>query len=202
MEAHSGEHLATILVKVLEDYNIVDKLHCITSDNASNNLNMVKEVERLLEECDIEWDHTKYHIPCITHVINIAVQKFLASIKSDCLEDGTTPSTASSHGLKFSDIVAKACTIAKSIRASPQHWKQFQLICETYKIQPLKIYIDVATRWNSTHRMLERCIFLRKAVHRYAEHHPDLQTLSDKEWELMELLCAFLWPFKNCTDCL
>lgn len=202
VEAHSGEHLATILVKILEEYNIVNKLHCITSDNASNNLSMVKEVERLLEERDIEWDHTKYHIPCITHVINIAVQKFLASIKSDCLEDGTRPSTASSHGVKFSDMVAKARTIAKSIRASPQQWKQFQLICETYQIKPLKIYIDVSTRWNSTHRMLERCIFLRKAVHRYAENHPDLQTLSDKEWELMELLCAFLWPFKNCTDCL
>ena len=121
VEAHSGEHLATILVKVLEEYNIVDKLHCITSDNASNNLSMVKEVERLLEERDIEWDHTKYHIPCITHVINIAVQKFLASIKSDCLEDGTRPSTASSHAVKFSDMVSKARTIAKSIRASPQH---------------------------------------------------------------------------------
>ena len=65
------------------------KLNYITSDNASNNISMVKELERLLKEHDIEWDHTKYHIPCITHVINIAVQKFLASIKSDCLRDGT-----------------------------------------------------------------------------------------------------------------
>ena len=78
-----------ILLKVLEEYNITDKLSYITSDNASNNISMVKELERLLEEHDIEWDHMKYHIPCITHVINIAVQKFLASIKSDCIGDST-----------------------------------------------------------------------------------------------------------------
>jgi len=201
LEAHSGEHLAEILLKVLEEYKIADKLSYITSDNASNNISMVKELERLLEEHDIEWDHTKYHIPCLTHVINIAVQKFLASIKSDCLE-GSTNSAASTQGLRFSDIVAKVRTIAKSVRSSPQCWKEFRLICETCNMKPLKIYIDVATRWNSTHRMLERCIFLRKPVNRYAENQPDLDVLTDKEWELMELLCAFLWPFKNCTDCL
>jgi len=106
LEAHSGEHLAEILLKVLEEYKITDKLSYITSDNASNNISMVKELERLLEEHDIEWDHTKYHIPCLTHVINIAVQKFLASIKSDCLE-GSTNSAASTQGLRFSEIVAK-----------------------------------------------------------------------------------------------
>ena len=110
--------MAEILVKVLEEYDITHKLSYITSDNASNNISMVKELERLLKEHDIEWDHTKYHIPCITHVINIAVQKFLASIKSDCIRDSTNYA-ASTQGLTFSEIVAKVHTITKTVRCSP-----------------------------------------------------------------------------------
>ena len=51
--------------------------------------------------------------------------------------------------------------------------------------------------------MMERVIYLRKAVDRYVlDNTGDLTIITKKEWELVELLCAFLWPFKHCTDAL
>jgi len=191
--------LAEIVLKVLDEFGIAEKLYCITSDNAGNNLTMAKELDRLLGERGIEWDHEKHHIPCLSHVINIAVQKFLKAIKSDCLD----PNGNTGQGIKFSDVIANIRTIAKSIK-TPQNSVKFQKICESYSMKSLTILLDCPTCWNSTHRMLERTIFLRKAIHRYVEDDEKLHDfkLSDKQWELMELLCAFLWPFKNCTDCL
>jgi len=201
---HTGIHLAEIVLKVLNEYDIVEKLYCITSDNASNNLTMVKELSRRMDdEHGIDWDYEKNHIPCLAHIINIAVDHFLKSIKADSLSSDQDGNTVSNE-YKFSVSLKKTRGIAKAIRSSPQRWKAFQAICETYNIKPLKIYIDVPTRWNSVHRMLERVIYLRKAVHRFVEDHEELEeyALHDKEWDLMELLCGFLYPFKKCTDIL
>jgi hypothetical protein len=78
---HSGFNLAAKLMGILEEYDIVEKVNCITSDSASNNNRMVKELEILFNDRGIDWPHEERHIPCVTHVINIAVQEFLKYIK-------------------------------------------------------------------------------------------------------------------------
>ncbi|CAG7716529.1 unnamed protein product [Allacma fusca] len=47
---HSGKILAESLVKVFEDYQILGKISTITTDNASNNITMMKELESIMSE--------------------------------------------------------------------------------------------------------------------------------------------------------
>jgi hypothetical protein len=81
-----GHHYGTVLgekvCEMLKEYDISEKLFCITTDGASNNYTMCKEISRRLkEEKDIEWNYKEMHIHCMNHVINLAVQEFLKSIK-------------------------------------------------------------------------------------------------------------------------
>src|SRR5579862_8663868 len=79
---HSGQKMAEILFRVLEVFEITSKLFCITTDAATNNETLIKSLsEILLEEKGIYWDWEKMHINCLDHVINVAVQAFLRSIK-------------------------------------------------------------------------------------------------------------------------
>jgi hypothetical protein len=188
---HSGVNLATKLMGILEDFNITNKINCITSDSASNNNRMVKELEHMFKDRNIIWPAAERHIPCITHIINIAVQEFMRSVKlgtDDC---------------SLSELLVNIRAIAVHIKKSSQAWDKFQAICNDVNIKSLKILLDVVTRWNLTHRMLERMLYLRKAVDRYVlENQSELDTVTEKQWETLELLCGFLWPFKNCTDAL
>jgi hypothetical protein len=78
---HKGEALATFLLSTLDDMGISNRLFCITSDAASNNIKMGQCLEKKLRDRGIEWIAEERHIFCIDHVINLCVQTFLKSIK-------------------------------------------------------------------------------------------------------------------------
>ena len=66
----------------MKEYDIAEKLFCITTDGAKNNGTMCNEIScHLKEEYDIDWNPKEMHIHCMNHVINLAVQEFLKSIK-------------------------------------------------------------------------------------------------------------------------
>jgi len=76
--------MAEIVYELLDEYDIKEKLFCITTDNASNNLTMVKELSRkLLMHDGISWDYETRHIPCLPHIINLVVQRFLKTLVKD-----------------------------------------------------------------------------------------------------------------------
>jgi len=80
--SHDGPNLGNAIYDVLDSYNIVEKLFCITSDNASNNKSALENLERLMmDRKGIRWDHLAHHVRCMNHIINIAVQKFLKTCK-------------------------------------------------------------------------------------------------------------------------
>ena len=74
--------MAIVVYNILTEYNILDKLQCITSDNASNNYRMVQELSRKLrDEAGIEWDYETNHLPCFAHIINLLVKNLLSTIR-------------------------------------------------------------------------------------------------------------------------
>jgi hypothetical protein len=212
---HEGENLAPVILKVLEDFGIENKLFCLTTDSAGNNGTMARTLSRLLRDRGIVWDYRQRHIPCLTHVIHNNANALMKGIKGaaadndDTLDDfgddtlSADLSALDDSGLVFSDILNKVRALAKKIR-TPYGWEQFQDICKSISIKPLKILLDTATRWNSTHRMLERILYLREPVRRFAVIRDDCMdlTITDSEWNLLELICGFLWPFRWATEAL
>lgn len=85
---HTGEHLAEEVFEVLEYYGISAKLFCITSDSAGNCGELCKMLSKILrDKKGIIWNHEERYIRCMNHVINLAVQDFLKSIKTLAPDD-------------------------------------------------------------------------------------------------------------------
>jgi len=66
---------------VLERFELTDgRLIGITTDNASSNYSMTRELQSTLEALGIEWPALKNHIPCMPHVIQLALGAFTSSL--------------------------------------------------------------------------------------------------------------------------
>ena len=80
--SHSGVCLGDAVFHTINKFGITEKLFCITTDNTSNNGTLMKHLSRRLkDELGVKWDPLKHHIGCLNHIINLAVQDFLKSIK-------------------------------------------------------------------------------------------------------------------------
>jgi hypothetical protein len=78
---HSGSRLAEYVMETLAFYNLTKRLLTITADNAKNNSTLRKQLRRLLQKENIEWDHRQGTIRCMSHTIQLSVVKFLSILK-------------------------------------------------------------------------------------------------------------------------
>jgi hypothetical protein len=51
-----------------------------STDNASSNYSMTRELESTLEGSGIEWLALRNHIPCVAHVIQLPLDAFMSSL--------------------------------------------------------------------------------------------------------------------------
>jgi hypothetical protein len=81
--------MAGILHNVLERCSITKRLLCITTDNAGNNGTMRKELEELIKKLDINnnWSSESTKIPCLAHVIQLAVKAILRAFNIEPEEE-------------------------------------------------------------------------------------------------------------------
>ena len=71
--------MAAVVHSVLEQFNITSRLFCVTTNNASNNGLMRRELKDHMRTLlqDIEWDSDATKIPCMAHVIQLVVKAIL-----------------------------------------------------------------------------------------------------------------------------
>jgi hypothetical protein len=68
------------LKDVLDRLELTDsRLLGITTDNASSNYLMTRELQSTLEASGIEWPALRNHILCMAHVIQLALGAFMSS---------------------------------------------------------------------------------------------------------------------------
>jgi hypothetical protein len=81
--------MATVVHNVLERFKITNRLFCITTDNASNNGVMRRELEGILGalEAESSWNSDATKIPCMAHVLQLIVKAILNAFKVDMEED-------------------------------------------------------------------------------------------------------------------
>ena len=71
--------MAGSLQEVLDEFGISKKVGGITLDNASNNGTMIQAMETYFKRREYPWKAKMYHVRCLAHVINLAVQASLAN---------------------------------------------------------------------------------------------------------------------------
>ncbi len=84
---HTDHHLMQKLFKILNTYNIKNKLFDVIIDNASNNDTLKKKLERALSQRNISWNKAQNSISCMTHIINLMTQEFIKAIESETLNN-------------------------------------------------------------------------------------------------------------------
>ncbi|KAG6838083.1 hypothetical protein C0991_001948 [Blastosporella zonata] len=72
-ESHSGLVLASAFAKVLEDFDVSDKILSITCDNATTNDVMIDKLGYLLDDYPGATSHTR----CFAHIVNLIAKSLL-----------------------------------------------------------------------------------------------------------------------------
>jgi len=66
---------------VLDRFELTDGcLLSITTDNASSNYSLTRKLQSTLEASGIEWPALRNHIPCMAHIIQLALGAFMSSL--------------------------------------------------------------------------------------------------------------------------
>lgn len=122
------------------------------------------------------------HIPCVAHSLNLVVQSGLKSITS--IHDKVKAIVAHFH---------------RSTVAS-EKLKELQLQMNPNAI-PLKLKMDVCTRWNSTFVMFERLCAVQEPLEAaIGVLHVPTGTLDETEWTTLRELSMLLQPFETATQ--
>jgi hypothetical protein len=83
-DVHSGAALASVVNELLKKYCIEHRVVSITTDNARNNGTMMTQINEYLEEA---FANTRFldgkiqHIPCLSHIIQLALKELLGAIR-------------------------------------------------------------------------------------------------------------------------
>ncbi len=124
------------LFKILNIYNIKNKLFDVVIDNASNNDTLKKKLERALSWRDISWNKAQNSISCMTHIINLVTQEFISAIESKTLNNNFVISLNDDQ-VKNVITSNNLCTVVKKIfiklimqkdNAFTNQWNRFALL--------------------------------------------------------------------------
>ena len=79
--------------------------------------------------------------------------------------------------------------------------EQFGAICIAVGIKPLKMITYIPTYWNSVFKMLERALFLYKAIDAFIVQKKFKKlAMSKAEWDHTEFILNILMPFNACSN--
>jgi hypothetical protein len=68
-------------MEVFDRFNLTDsRLLKITTDIASSNYSIARELQTTLAACTIEWPALRNHIPWVAHIIQLALGAFMSSL--------------------------------------------------------------------------------------------------------------------------
>jgi hypothetical protein len=199
---HSGINLASHLAEVLKKYDIKNKIFCITADNASNNGTMAAELKKL-----IGFDAENCMLGCMPHVINLAAKVGINAF-SNSVPQGTAPQTLAGilsdppPRVDLSSLISRISKLCTYLKQSSQKAASFKDLSKAMNNgQALVMVADVATRWNSTFKMLERAYEIRSTIRLFCEQNSitEKYNLSDSEWSKVRQLCDFLEPLFQAT---
>ena len=212
-EGHGGEQQAGVLLPVLEDYGIVDKIGYVTGDNHGSNDKLCHFISKHLSDQGINWSPVHHRIRCHGHVVNLAIQAFLFSKDHDAIDvtcqqveakDGVEKDIqlleqwkkAKSYGWRQMGPLGKVHNTAVHIRIDNIRWNAFKTRAGRI------LSLDNDTRWNSWFSLLEVTLLKREHVEWYQKkYYSDLKDdfLTPEDWETLEETRSFLQPFYRVT---
>ncbi|XP_068122102.1 zinc finger BED domain-containing protein 6-like [Hyperolius riggenbachi] len=175
-KSHTGQEILTTLHSQEDKWLAPHQLKVgnVVSDNGANMVSAVRL-------------GSLTHVPCLAHILNLIVQKFLKTYSgmSDLL-----------------NTVRKVCSHFKYSATAAASLAQMQ---RQHSLPPNKLIRDTATRWNSTLYMVQRLCEQHRAVRNYLLEEDSRSSASNlgyingHQWQQLRHLCKVLAPFEEAT---
>jgi len=181
---HTAIIIYRSIMEVLEEYNLKrdlqNKIFSISFDNASNNIASIDHFKRSLNPI---MDGAMFHQKCACHILNLVVK---ADLKTEAVKELI---------IKFKGGLAH-------IFSNQERKQRFAALCIRLQLSRLRVPWDIDTRWNSTYRMLNRCLPYRVAIGEFLRNsNAEGSALepSTAEWGQLARLAKFLGTFFKAT---
>ena len=179
---HTRIAIADCILQCLSDWDIEDKVSTITLDNASSNDSAVRILkDHFAEKGNLYFNSKIFHVRCCAHVLNLMVQDGLSEIH---------------------DVIENIRESVKYMKMSPSRLDKFNEIVKQLKLSTSKhLILDVPTRWNSTHAMLESALQFKAVFPRFKERDSNYKWLpTEEDWTRAAEVSKFLEVFKEAIE--
>jgi hypothetical protein len=223
--SHSGENMAKMLVRIIQEFEITDRLGYFMIDNADSNDTCLEHLIREILPGATDDDIDERRLRCWGHVLNLVAKAFLFGTDADAFEledEANTALEREQERLKAwrkKGPVGKLHNIIVFIRASTQRKELFKNISLATieeidgllvddNVKDLGVVKDNATRWNSTYLMITRALQKRQEIDafiqvldvRQAEKRvPREDRLSGEDWLILTENADILKPIYDHT---
>lgn len=224
--AHTGLNIALTLAEIARDWEIVDRIGCLVSDNASNNDTCGKELFRqILPDFSVE-DASDRRIRCYGHILNLVGRAFLYGEDFESFEQESQAYEAMDridddlcHWRKRGPV-GKLHNIVRWVRSSPQRSEFFRatikegadgsgISLSEQSTLELQLLLNNETRWNSTFLMIQRALRKQGDIQTFLARNlneidpqkriPIEDHLDIEDWRLLTELKEVLEPLYHQT---
>ncbi|KAI7742012.1 hypothetical protein M8C21_024079 [Ambrosia artemisiifolia] len=178
---YSGEVISDGILECLSKWGIQDKIGTINLNNASDDERAIAILKNSFEgKRKLHFEGMFFHVRCCARILNLVAQDGLRTI--DC-------------------CLVKIREGVKYLRKQSDRLLKFGEMARILGIETSQsLFIDVQTRWKTTHRMLESAIHYKLAFKGYALRDPNFEwSLTDDEWACAEKVCKVLKVFLDAT---
>jgi len=170
--SHSGEAVTKVILEVIEDYEIKNKLGAFQLDNASNNRTCVEALATSIPSINPD----EHQMSCFGHIVNLVVKAVLFGKGMNTLQKELAG--ASNKGQfdiwRNQGPIGKLHNIVVYVNRSESRQYAFheaQRACSvTEPLYVYKLVADSSVRWNSTFDMIERGLKLKSAIGHYLKY--------------------------------
>lgn len=160
----------------MSEYGIKDKIFSIATDNANN---MTAAIELFEKNREIKI----IHVRCAAHIIHLIVQVGLES-------------------QELRESFEKIRYFCKKIHSSSKLTEYLSTQISIFKEKQISVVLDIDTRWNSTHDMLNRALELKNSItavssYLFRTNETEYSIINEEDWKKAETICEFLEPFNQ-----
>jgi hypothetical protein len=182
---HAGENQAQIVLDVLDEFQIQERVGCLVGDNAASNDTAVSTILKALYPKLTKKQQTAFRIRCLGHIVNLCAHALIfgkgkgnrrealarAERKGD--EDGWT------SAWRQIGAVGRLHNIVRYIRWSPQRREEFANCIQggnQAEFDQLELIQDNDTRWNSFYLAISRALEVKERLELFCKKHkPELK---------------------------
>lgn len=77
-----GVNLSDMVLKLLQQHKIIDRVLTVTTDNVSNNTTMMSSIQESLQSLKLNNGSTIVRVPCIAYIIQLSLNNLLSKMKA------------------------------------------------------------------------------------------------------------------------